>query len=188
MLKLTEKNFIAKRYAKALFALAQKDDTIEVLEKNFVEFDKLMANSAELTQFLTLPFYKATDQEVVLAKISDKNKYHKIFKNFLLVLVKNNRISLVQNVFKAFSDVYDEFKGKKTVYVTSAFELNDKQIKEISKKFSANLNKEVEVSLSLDPSLIGGLVMRVDSMMYDNSVKTKLEDIAVKSKEAFAAA
>ncbi|MEQ8294990.1 MAG: F0F1 ATP synthase subunit delta [Nitratireductor sp.] len=174
---------VAERYAGSLFDLALEADSVSLVEKELGEFEALLAGSADLRRLITSPVFSADDQYKAVSAIVDKAKIGGLFANFLRVVARNRRLFAVPGMIEAFRRIAAENRGEVAADVTSAHDLTAAQRKELETTLKGVAGKDVVVNLTVDPSLLGGLVVRIGSRQIDTSLKTKLNSLKLALKE-----
>ncbi|MDA9163596.1 ATP synthase F1 subunit delta [Rickettsiaceae bacterium] len=176
---------VIKNYTQALFNKASDAaNTAKVLEQISV-FASLSQKSDSINEALCSPIIDRDLKISLIDKISSKYKFEKISQQFLHVLVKNSRFSLLSQIVEEFEKMTADSLGVTSAEVVSAFKLGKKEVETIKSFLEAELGKKVELTASSDDSLIGGMVIKYDSNLIDCSVHGALErvrKVAVKSK------
>ena len=175
---------VSGRYATALFELARDEKSIDAVKADLDRFDAMLADSADLTRLVRSPVFSADTQSKALAAVLDKSGISGIAANFLKVLTANRRLFAVSDVNRAFRALVAKFKGEATADVTVAEKLSDKNLDALKTALKAVTGKDVALNVKVDPSIIGGLVVKLGSRMVDSSLRTKLNSIKHAMKEA----
>lgn len=173
---------LAGRYAKALFDLAVEKDAISDVAASLSSIASALVESADLRDLTTNPMVSRSDAAKVVAKLGAKMKLDGLTINFLGVLAQNRRLGEVSAMIRAFEALAASHRGEVTAEVTSAHKLTATQTKAIKAKLKAQLNRDVIVNASIDPALLGGLVVKVGSKMIDGSIRTQLNTLATAMK------
>jgi F-type H+-transporting ATPase subunit delta len=166
---------VSGRYATALFELARDEKSIDAVKADLDKFDAMLGDSADLKRLVRSPVFSAEAQSRALIAVLDKAEITGISANFLKVLTANRRLFAVADVIRAFRALVAKFKGEATADVTVAETLSDKNLDAL---------KDVALNVNVDPSIIGGLVVKLGSRMVDSSLRTKLNSIKHAMKEA----
>ena len=169
---------LAGRYATALFALATENKAIDKVEANLASLDKAMNESDELKALLSSPVLSRADAGKAIAAIAKKMKLNSLTANTLGVLAANRRLDQMPALIRAFRTLASSHRGEVTAEVTSAHPLDDAQIKALKAQLKKRVGNDVSVSTSVDPSILGGLVVKIGSQMIDNSIKTRLNTLS----------
>jgi len=175
---------MAGRYATALFELALETNSVEQVQSDLKAFDALVASSPDLTRLVRSPVFSAEDQAKALVAILEKAGISGIAANFLRVVASNRRLFAVAEIIRGFNRLVAAHKGEVTAQVTVAEQLNDARLAEIRDALKAVTAKDVAIDLIVDPSIIGGIKVKVGSRMVDASLRTKLNSIKFAMKEA----
>ncbi len=167
---------IARRYANALFELAQEKNQIDRFDEEVKVVYGSIINNEEFRVVLNHPQISIEEKSAMLKKIFGQSVCEDILGLLQLVLRKNREAELIE-ILSIFIDKVREFKRITTAYVFSAKPLNENQLKEIKVKLSQNLNKQVNIEASVDPELIGGVRILVDGHVIDGTVKKQISEL-----------
>ena len=174
---------IARPYAAALFDLAKSDGSLDAVEAGLVDIQKIAAESDDFRRFLRSPVIaadaKAGAIDAILAKANANTTVAKLVK----VVARNGRLFALPAIIKAFRALAAADRGEVSADVTSAAPLTGAQLKTLADTLKQKVGKTVTLTEHVDPSLIGGLVVKVGSQMIDSSLKTKLTAMKIAMKE-----
>ncbi len=171
------------RYASALFELAKEQNQLEAVEADLVSFQKLIDESGDLKRLVRSPVYSAEDQLRALTAVLDKAGLVSLAGNFLKLIARNRRLFAVEGMVKIFRDLAARDRGEVQADVTSATPLSDEQVESLKAKLKASIGKDVQLNTRVDPSVLGGLIVKVGSRMIDSSLRTKLATLKMRMKE-----
>ena len=166
---------IARRYAKALINLAEKD--LENTGKNLTALADVFSNSAELSEVLSDTKVSSQIKQNVLKIILKKIKVSKLVDTFIRYLLAKRRIVLLPNIERAFNLFLQEKLGRIEAGITVAQEISEVTVGKLEKAISRYSGKEVSVNITIDPAIIGGIVTRIGSVVIDGSIHTQLNQI-----------
>jgi len=175
---------VSGRYATALFELARDQKSVDSVKADLDKFSALLADSPDLLRLVRSPVFTADAQSKALDAVLAKAGIGGIAANFLKVLTKNRRLFAVADVIKAFRVLVAQFKGEATAEVTVAEPLSDANLDALKAALKSVSGKDVDLNVKIDPSIIGGLVVKLGSRMIDSSLRTKLNSIKHAMKEA----
>ena len=175
---------VSGRYATALFELARDQNVVDEVKADLDKFDVLLNDSADLKRLVRSPVFAADAQSRALSAVLDKAGIAGIAANFLKVLTANRRLFVVADVIRASRALVAKFKGETTADVTVAEALSDKNLDALKVALKSVTGKDVALNVKVDPSIIGGLVVKLGSRMVDGSLRTKLNSIKHAMKEA----
>jgi len=175
---------VSGRYATALFELARDEKSVDAVVADLAKFDAMLAESDDLRRLVRSPVFSADSQSKALAAVLDKAEIAGIAANFLNVLTANRRLFAVADVIRAFRALVAKFKGEATADVTVAEALSDTNLDTLKVALKSVTGKDVALNVKVDPSIIGGLVVKLGSRMVDSSLRTKLNSIKHAMKEA----
>jgi F-type H+-transporting ATPase subunit delta len=174
---------MAGRYATALFELALESNAVEPVQSDLQAFDALVAGNADLLRLVRSPVFSGDEQARALAAVLDKAGIKGVAANFLRVVAKNRRLFAVREMIRGFNKLVAQHKGEVTAQVTVAEQLNDARLNEIRDALKQVTGKTVQVDVTVDRSIIGGLKVKLGSRMVDASLRTKLNSIKIAMKE-----
>jgi F-type H+-transporting ATPase subunit delta len=171
---------VISRYVEALADVVTGSGSIirpaDALEQLRV-FDATLGGSAELRNALTSPSVPTGRKRAVVGRIADQLGLSRIIRNFLFVLIDHRRIGEVPQILPAFELVLDQRLGFARAEVASARELSETQRTTLNGKLERLTGKRIRMRFSVDESLIGGVVARLGSTVYDGSLRTRLHDL-----------
>jgi F-type H+-transporting ATPase subunit delta len=171
---------VSTRYAKAL-AHAVLGPASEVKPAQALDelrsFSVIVEESDELRNVLLSPAVSNTKKRAVIARFAETLPLSRLVRNFLYVLIDRRRSDLLQDMADAFEAALDERLGIVRADVKSAAPLNDRQQADLKEELSRVSGKQVRCDFSIDPELIGGVVARIGSTVYDGSVRSQLESL-----------
>ena len=175
---------VSGRYATALFELARDENSIDAVKADLDRFAAMLDESADLKRLVRSPVFAAETQLKALSAVLEKAEITGVSANFLKVLAANRRLFAVSEVIRAFNALVAKFKGEATADVTVAETLSDKNLEALKAALKSVTGKDVTLDVKVDPSIIGGLVLKLGSRMVDSSLRTKLNSIKHAMKEA----
>ena len=175
---------VSGRYATALFDLARDEKSVDAVKADLDRFVALLAESPDLTRLVRSPVFSSDMQSKALAAVLDKAEISGIAAKFLSVLTANRRLFAVADVIRAYGALVARFRGEATADVTVAEALSDKNLDALKSALKSVTGKDVALNVKIDPSIIGGLVVKLGSRMVDSSLRTKLNSIKHAMKEA----
>ena len=175
---------VSGRYATALFELARDEKSVDAVKADLDRFEAMLGDSADLKRLVRSPVFSADSQSKALAAILDRSGISGTSANFLRVLTANRRLFAVSDVIRAFRALVARFKGEAVADVTVAETLSDRNLDSLKAALKAVTGKDVALNVKVDPSIIGGLVVKLGSRMVDSSLRTKLNSIKHAMKEA----
>jgi len=165
------------QYANALADIALAQGAAAPVTQQLGDFTTAYALSAELRNFLDSPAVTKEEKRGVAEKISVRLGASKIVRNFLFVVIDHQRTRLFPEIFQSFQEVVRERQGVAEVEISSPVALNDAQKKEMTQALERLTGKKVEANFSLDPKLLGGVVVQVGDTIYDGSLRHRLDDL-----------
>lgn len=173
----------ATRYASALFDLASDEKAVEKTEAEVGRLETLLSESADLMRLVKSPVYGAEEQVRALDAVLGKAKIGGLVANFVKLVATNRRLFALPGMLKTFRALAAASRGEASADVTSATPLSDANLTALKKALKETTGKDVKISPTVDPSLIGGLIVKVGSRMIDTSLRTKLNSLNHSMKE-----
>lgn len=155
------------------------------LKKDLDQFDALITESADLSRLVRSPAFGADEQLKALSAILANADIKGLAANFLKAITANRRLFAVRDMIRAFRALVARHKGEVTAQVTVAEKLSDNSLEALKSALkSVTGGKEIDLDVKIDPTIIGGLIVKVGSRMVDSSLRTKLNSIKFAMKEA----
>lgn len=174
---------VAERYARSLFELAVESGSAALVEADLGRFESLIEGSEDLKRLIYSPVFSADDQLRAVSAVADRAGIAGIVGNFLRVVAKNRRLFALPGMIRAFRRIAAEHRGEIAAEVTSAHALTPAQEAELRATLRSVAGKDVTITVTVDPSLLGGMVVRMGSRQIDTSLKTKLNSLKLALKE-----
>ncbi len=174
---------MAERYASALFELAESEKQTKQVEKDLKGFEGLLKDSDDLMRLVRSPVFSAEDQLNAVSAILDKAEIGGLAGNFIRVVAQNRRLFAIPGIIRAFRMRLAEARGETTAEVTVARKLSADQSKELKATLKEVAGKDVALDVTVDPSLLGGMIVKLGSRQIDTSLKTKLSSLKLALKE-----
>ena len=175
---------IAQRYGLALYELADEGKNLDDVARDLESLKGLIAESSDLEKLLHSPVIDGDEKMRAMNTILERGGANPLTRRFIGVVAGNNRLFVLADMISAYLAELSHRRGEITAEVTSARPLKDDQLQQLTESLRAKLGGKVAVEPSVDPSLIGGLVVRVGSRMIDASLKTKLQRLQFAMKGA----
>ena len=167
----------ASRYSLALYELAEENKLVQEIENQSLGLIKLIDKSKDFTSIIKNPTNKKEDQINVINKISEQYNFNILLKKFLCFLVEKRRLFFLQKILRNFVDICSQKRGEVKAKLVVAKQLNDDEIKKIKNELTKDFTNKIKLDYKYDPSLIGGLIIQVGSVMIDTSIKSKLKQL-----------
>lgn len=174
---------VASRYARSLFELALESGGLSEIETDLGRFEALVDGSEDLKRLIASPVFTADEQTSAITAIASKANIGGLTGNFLKVVARNRRLFAIPGMIAGFRQMAAEHRGEVSADVTSAHALTDAQMTELRATLKNVIGKDAAINLTVDPTLLGGLVVRVGSRQIDSSLKTKLNSLKLALKE-----
>jgi F-type H+-transporting ATPase subunit delta len=166
------------RYATALFELARDAKVLPAVESSLGVVRDAIDQSDDFKRLIASPLISRSESAKAIAATANALKLDDTTTKFLGVLAHNRRLSQLPQIIRAFRVLAAAQRGETTADVVSAHPLDAKQVEALKSQLRTRLGRDVIVDLSVDPSLLGGLVVKIGSQMIDSSIKTRLNSLA----------
>ncbi|MGX9356600.1 F0F1 ATP synthase subunit delta [Roseobacteraceae bacterium S113] len=174
---------IAARYATAVFEIANESKELKKLEANLDDLAASLETSAEMRDLISSPVYSRDEQEASITAIAKKMGLLTVLQNVLGLMAQKRRLFVLPQLIAQLRMAIAEHKGEVTADVVAAQKLTKAQSDALAKQLKASVGKDVKVNVTVDESLIGGLVVKVGSKMIDTSIRSKLSSLQNAMKE-----
>lgn len=174
---------VAERYASSLFDLALEAGSVEAVGADLTRVQALIDGSDDLKRLIVSPVFSADDQFKAISAIVAKAGISGLVGNFLKVVARNRRLFTLPGMIKAFLLIAARHRGEISADVTSAHALTAAQENELKATLKSVTGKDVAVNVTVDPSILGGLIVKVGSRQIDTSLRTKLSTLKLALKE-----
>ncbi len=164
---------IAQVYARSLFEVAQEHDKLDDVREQIGQFADALGESRDLQTFFFSPYFSTEEKKTGLA--SALEGADPVVENFLALLIENHRMPVLFRVRREFDQMWREVNKLLPVQITSAVELDTAVTEQIGDEIGRQTGRTVELTSTVDPDVLGGLVVRVGNSILDASIRTRLE-------------
>lgn len=165
---------VAGRYATALFDLALEGEALEATESDMETLRAALAESGDMARLIRSPVYMRDQQAAALDALGAAMELSPLTRNLLAVMAGKRRLFVLPDVIALFGQLLAEHRGEVTAEVTAARPLSDQQVEALKSTLRGTLEREVKLNVTIDPAIIGGLIVRVGSRMIDTSIRSRL--------------
>ncbi|MBI3611363.1 MAG: ATP synthase F1 subunit delta [Nitrospirae bacterium] len=170
-------NTTARRYAKALFDLAQQENLPGPVRERLEQMDRMIRAQSELRDLCRNPVYSIDEKKRVLSSLADRIGSPPLLLRFLNLLILKNRLRHLAEIAEVFGRLMDEANGLEHIRLRVAKPLSSEQESSLRQRLTAILKREVDLTVEADVSLIGGMIVYAGSRVYDGSVKGQLQGL-----------
>ena len=177
-----EQGGLAQRYAAALLELAEDKRALDAVSADLAALGHMIAGSNDLQTLITSPLMERADQARAITAVGKAANFGELTQRFLGLVAANRRLFALPGIIKAFRKMLADKRGEVAAEVTAAHALTDAQKAAVSEAIKRVVGGKVSIDMKVDPSLLGGLIVRVGSRMIDGSVKTKLQKLQLAMK------
>ncbi|MFN7025113.1 MAG: F0F1 ATP synthase subunit delta, partial [Pseudorhizobium sp.] len=158
---------VAERYASSLFEVALETGSIDAVGADLERFQSMMDESDDLRRLVLSPVFSADEQVRAVSAVADKAGIRGAVGNFLKVVASNRRLFALPGMIRAFRQIAAAHRGEVAAEVTSAHALTPAQEQELKSALKGVTGKDVVIALKVDPTLLGGLIVKVGSRQID---------------------
>ena len=173
---------LAGRYASALFDLARDQRQIESVGKSLDALRQALLDSKDFKELVASPLLSREEAGKAFAALAPQLGLDPITSNFLGVLARNGRKGELQKIIRAYGRLAADHRGETTAEVVTARPLNDDQLTALKQQLRTRAGRDVNIDATVDPAILGGIVVRLGSQMIDASIRTKLNRLALAMK------
>jgi ATP synthase F1 delta subunit len=166
---------IAAVYSRSLFEAALDADKLDVVREQLGEFADALDGSHELQVFFFSPYFSTNEKKDGLHRAVDGAE--ELFLNFLELLLENHRMPAIFRVRRGYERLWEEHNRLLPVEVTSAIELDEQTVRGIGDRIAEQTGRKVELSATVEPDILGGIVVRVGNQVLDASIRTRLDSL-----------
>ena len=166
------------RYASALFDLASENGTVSAVESDLEMLEQAMKESADLAGLIRNPQISRSDGGKAMEAVAELLALSPLTRNFVGVLAANRRLAKLPEIVRAFFTIAAAARGEATAEVASAHKLGEDQVEALRQKLEAREGRNIKIRTSVDPELLGGLVVTIGSKRIDSSIRTRLNSLA----------
>jgi len=169
---------LAGRYASALFDLARESNAIDAVARSLSDLRAGIAESADLSALIASPVVGRSDAANAIDAVAKAMKLDSLTAKFLGVLAENRRLADLPRMIDAFDAIVADHRGEVTAKVTSAHPLTADQLAQLTANLKSRVGRDVTVAATVDPAILGGLVVQLGSQLIDGSIRTRLNSFA----------
>ena len=166
---------IAQVYARALFEVAKEHNLLDQVRDQLGQFADAVAGNRELAVFFFSPYFSTEEKKDGLKKAVTGAE--PVFMNFLEALIERHRMPAIFRIRARYQDMWEDERDLLPVEVTSAVALDDSTIGSIGKRIGEQTKRTVELSSTVDPDILGGIVLRVGNVILDASIRNRLDQL-----------
>ncbi|MFL5260202.1 MAG: F0F1 ATP synthase subunit delta [Hyphomicrobiales bacterium] len=170
------------RYAGALLELAREANEVDRIGADFARFQTLLDESEDLRRLVRSPVFSSDDQLTALEAICAQAGIGGLALNFIRLVTRNRRLFVISEMIKAYRTLVAQSRGEVAAEVTSAESLAEARQRELKTAIKSAIGRDVDLTLKIDPAILGGLIVKVGSRMVDNSLRTKLQNLRIAMK------
>lgn len=168
---------LARRYAKALVQIGSEDGLIDRFRDELTAIERVFSANADLKAVFANPAFTSEQKKEIMKELIAKVNCSELVGNFLLLLVDKNRVAFLDQIVHTYATLADEQSGIIRPVIRTAFALDDSQIASIQSALEKKSGKKVIPQVTVDQSILGGVITQIGDTAFDSSVKTQLKRI-----------
>ena len=169
---------LAGRYASALFDLARDERQIDAVGRSLDALGQALLDSKDFAELIASPLVDREQAGKAFAALAPQLGLDPISSKFLGVLARNGRKRELRSIIRSFRRIAADHRGEVTAEVSTAHPLSDDQVAALKQQLRARAGREVTLDLAVDPTILGGITVKLGSQMIDASIRTKLNRLA----------
>ena len=173
---------LAGRYASALFDLAREQRQIDAVGRSLDALGSALVDSKDFAELVESPLVSREEAGKAFAALGPQLGLDPITSNFLAVLARNGRKTQLRSVIRFFKRLASEHRGETTAEIVTARPLNDDQVAALKAQLRTRAGRDVNIDATVDPNILGGIVVKLGSQRIDASIRTKLNRLALAMK------
>jgi F-type H+-transporting ATPase subunit delta len=173
---------VSVRYASALYDLADEKGALDAVANDLTALQKMVDDSDDFRRFLKSPVFSRGEQSKAIAALAQKAELSPLSQKFLGLLAHNRRLFALPGIIAGFRAILADRRGEATAHVTSAAPLSAGQTTSLIEALQKSVGRKIDIVSKVDPSILGGLIVKVGSRMVDSSLKSKLQRLKLAMK------
>jgi F-type H+-transporting ATPase subunit delta len=177
-----EKRIIVS-YARAMFQLSEKMNLLKKINEEFFLILNLLSLNPKIKKIITIPILKISNKNALIDIIVSDYKLSHVMKNFLLLLVANNRFAMIIEIANYFNLLLLNKNGEKNIEITSSSGLDIKEKSSVERALEGVYGCKIHIVEKISPEIIGGLIMKDGTKMYDSTILNKIKRLELLSKQ-----
>ena len=182
--KATFSNSTSKSYALAFYEISKENSQLDTAESEMRSFHQLLKESFDFKEMILSPTVTKDEKKNVILLIASKNNFSETLKKFLGFIALKNRLFFLEKIINSFLNLLSKNKGELKAKLISSKELSIQDQEKIQRELSVDFKSQLKIDYRYDPSLIGGLIIQIGSVMVDTSIKNKLKKLEKNMLEA----
>ncbi len=180
---MREQAVISRRYAKALFEVAQDVDALQAVAQDLLHLHDLIEKAPDLRHFFYSKVVDSASLTKIVEELTDKLKCHEVTKSFVRLLAQKRRLSTLKGIFVRYPQLLAANRKEMTAQVTTAREMTKGQMADLKKVLENRTGFQVALMPEVNPDILGGMIVRLGGFESDSSLRTQLKDIHLSLQE-----
>ena len=177
MTKTSQLLTVKNSYSQALYELVEEENKINQVENEVISIIRLISESPDFLNLIVDPRNTQSEQTAAITAICENYKLNVILVKFLKFLISKRRLFFLEKILKDFVAICSSKRGEIIAKLTAAKDLSSTELDNIKDSLKENFGSNLQLKFKHDPSLLGGLIVQVGSIMIDTSIKNKLQQI-----------
>ncbi len=176
-------NTIIDRYSKALLELSKEQEALDEVQKEIIQVKSILDNNKDFSRTLESPVLSRNQQRIIVSKVFEKTSISELVSNFFTVVCLNRRSNLISKICEHFIEMYLKSMGVLKAEIISSELLEKKELKILENKIEESSGSKINLITTVDPSILGGYILKIGSLMLDGSVRSKLQGIKASTRK-----
>ncbi len=168
-------DYIKRAYATALFELADQSGIIDTVKEDFDSWTEICSAEKEFEKLVISPYFSSEYKQQLVRRILT-GRIDDLSMNFLIVVIGHNRARFLSHIIGEYKQLWEAHAGYYPVVVTVAAKISDDETAKIAADIASVINKKIKLELAVNPEIIGGVIIRYDAKVIDNTVRTRLNN------------
>lgn len=165
--------YIERTYSTALFELAECSGAFDAVKDDLDSWIEICGEEKDFQELIISPYFSSQYKQQLVRKIFS-GKISDLTLNFLIVAIRHNRTRFLSQIMEEYNRLWDVRQGRCSVQVTVATKISDDEAARISNDIASSIDRKVKINIAINPDIIGGIIIRYDDKVIDNTVRTRL--------------
>ena len=168
-------SYLERTYAEVLFELADRSQMIDVIKSDLDSWTELCGQEKDFGKFVVSPYFPSEYKQQLVNKILS-GRIDDLTMNFLMVVIKHNRVTFLPRIIAGYTRLWEARAGYCPVEVTVARQMSTDETEKLSNDVAEAINRKIKLKMSVNPDIMGGVIIRYDSKVIDNTIRTRLQN------------
>jgi F-type H+-transporting ATPase subunit delta len=166
-------NYLVRTYAAVLFELADETSALQTVKDDFDSWTGICGAGKGFEEFIVSPYFPSEYKQHLIDKMLS-GKISRLTMDFLRVVIKRNRTKFLPRIIAEYNKLWEARAGFCSVEVTVAKQINDDEVQKLAGNIASMIDRKVKLKLAINPEILGGVIIRYDDKVIDNTIKSRL--------------